>query len=191
MKDCPRLLALHISFMRAMLFALALAIVPAAASAGPPDSLFERLKSAQDEGEASDLAQDIWAIWSESGSPTADLLMERALASAYRGETGTAHELLDRAILLKPDFAEAWHRRAGLFLIEENYAEALRDLNEAIRHEPRHFGAWTAMARIFERLGASQEALQSYREALKIYPLMPQARQGEARLGHAAEGVDL
>ncbi|MBY9066117.1 tetratricopeptide repeat protein [Hyphomonas sp. WL0036] len=169
---------------------LMLALAPVAAAL-PSDEMFEKLKAAGDAAEAADVADDIWLSWMESGSPTADLVMSRAADAINVGETELAHELLDRVILLRPDFAEAWHRRAGLFLSEENYTEALRDLNEALAIEPRHFGAWLGMGFILEQLGGEKEALDSYREALKVYPLMPQALSAEARLSLKAEGVEL
>ena len=103
----------------------------------------------------------------------------------------TARELLDRVIILKPDYPEAFHRRAGLFLQEENYPEAFRDLNEALKLEPRHFGAWLGMGVMLEALGGNTQALESYREALAIYPLMPQARAAANRLAKQAEGQEL
>jgi Tfp pilus assembly protein PilF len=117
--------------------------------------------------------------------------MRRAAEALSYGETELAHELLDRVILMRPDFAEAWHRRAGIFLSEENYPEALRDLNQALEADPRHFGAWLGMGFVLEQLGGETEALESYREALKIYPLMPQAKAAEARLTLKAEGLEL
>lgn len=170
------------------LFLLALA---PAAQAFPSDEMFEKLKAAEAEAEAADIADDIWATWLESGSPSADLVMSRAVEALTVGETELAHELLDRVILMRPDFAEAWHRRAGLFLSEENYPEALRDLNQTLEIEPRHFGAWLGLGFIFEQLGGEAEALDSYREALTIYPLMPQAKAAEARLTLKAEGQEL
>jgi tetratricopeptide (TPR) repeat protein len=94
-------------------------------------------------------------------------------------------------ILLRPNYAEAWHRRAGLFLADENYPEAFRDLNAVLEREPRHFGAWFGMGLMLESLGGEKEALVSYREALKIYPLMPDARDAAARLTQQAEGQEL
>ncbi|MFN4226331.1 MAG: tetratricopeptide repeat protein [Hyphomonas sp.] len=162
-----------------------------AARAAPTEQMFERLKAAQDEAEAADVAEDIWATWLESGSPTVDVLMQRAMLAISAEEYATAHELLDRVILIRPDYPEAWHRRAGLFLQDENYPEALRDLNEALRLEPRHFGAWIGMGVMLEALGGEKEALASYREALAIYPLLPQARAAAARLAKKAEGTEL
>lgn len=178
--------------LKRLLPALALlALTPAASHALPSDTMFERLKSAEGEMEAADVADDIWATWLESGSPSADLVMSRAVTVIGAGDLELGRELLDRVILLRPDFAEAWHRRAGLFLAEENYSEALRDLNQALEIEPRHFGAWLGMGYILEQLGGEKEALESYREALKIYPLMPQAKAAEARLSRKAEGLEL
>ena len=47
------------------------------------------------------------------------------------------------------------------------------------------------MGVMLENLGGAKEALSSYREALAIYPLMPQARSAADRLAKAAEGQEL
>jgi len=173
-----------------ILLALLLILAPAA-HAAPTEEMFAKLKGAAEEAEAADVASDIWATWLESGSPTVDLLMQRAMEAVEFEQYATAHELLDRVILIKPDYPEAWHRRAGLFLQEENYPEAFRDLNEALKLEPRHFGAWLGMGVMLEALGGEKQALESYREALAIYPLMPQARAAANRLAKQAEGQEL
>jgi tetratricopeptide (TPR) repeat protein len=161
------------------------------ASAGPSDEMFEKLLKAPSESEANDAAQDIWASWMESGSPTVDMIMERAVDAQTIGDHETARAFYDRAIMLEPDYAEAWNRRATLFLNDENFPEALRDLNEALRLQPRHFGAWAGLGIMMETMGAETEALDAYRQALKIYPFMTQARQAEKRLSRVAEGQGL
>jgi tetratricopeptide (TPR) repeat protein len=176
--------------LKPFLVALLIWLAPAA-HAAPTEEMFAKLKAATEEAEAADVAADIWATWLESGSATVDLLMERAGMAEQAGDPDTARELLDRVILLKPDYPEAWHRRAGLFLTAENYPEAFRDLNEALRLEPRHFGAWLGMGVMLENLGGEKEALDSYRQALSIYPLMPQARFAADRLARQAEGQEL
>ncbi|NBC21448.1 MAG: tetratricopeptide repeat protein [Alphaproteobacteria bacterium] len=176
-----------------MLKAIAIAgmILASGPDHGPPDSMFEELKNAPTEEEAKSTALDIWAAWLESGSPTVDILMERALAAQSSGDLDKARALYDRAILIEPDYAEAWHRRATVFLAQERVDEALRDLNEALTHEPRHFGAWAGLGSILERFGAKQEALEAYRQALKIHPYMEPARRAEARLSKALDGTAL
>lgn len=158
---------------------------------GPPEDMFDRLEQAPTDQEAEGIALDIWNAWLESGSPTVDILMERAVEAQAFGDTKHARTLYDRIIRIKPDYAEAWHRRASLFLENEQYDEALRDLNEALRLEPRHFGAWLVLGSMLERLGSTTEALEAYREALEVYPRMDAARRGEARLREAADGTAL
>ncbi len=161
------------------------------AAALPSDEMFDKLRNAPSESEANDRAMDIWASWMESGSATVDIAMERATAAQAAGDNDTARALLDRVILLRPDYAEAWNRRASIFLTEENYPEALRDLNEALKYEPRHFGAWAGLGMLFETMQAPEEALEAYREALAVYPMMPQAKRAEGRLSKEAEGLEL
>tara|TARA_R110000787_G_scaffold187716_4_gene299561 strand:+ start:13520 stop:14098 length:579 start_codon:yes stop_codon:yes gene_type:complete len=179
-----------LSFMLKPLILAAL-LLAGQASAAPSDEMFQKLHDAPSESEANDAAQDIWAAWMESGSPTVDMIMERAVDAQTVGEFDTARALYDRAIMIDPDYAEAWSRRASLFLNDENFPEALRDLNEALRLEPRHFGAWAGLGIMMETMGAEKEALEAYRQALEIYPFMTQALQAEKRLAKQAEGQGL
>lgn len=172
-------------------FLIAGLIFASGASHGPSDDMFDRLLQAPTESEADEVAQDIWAAWLESGSPTVDLLMERAVAAETAGDVAHARALYDRAILIEPDYAEAWNRRAALFLADENYAEALRDVNEALRLEPRHFGAWLGLGMVLETFGAQKEALAAYREALAIHPNLAPAKQAERRLSKSNDGQSL
>lgn len=155
---------------------------------GPSDQMFEELKNAPNEAEAVSTALDIWAAWMESGSDAADLVMERAVSAQAMGDLEHARELYDRVIVLQPDYAEAWNRRATVFLAKSNYPEALRDVNEALRLEPRHFGAWAGLGAVLESLSAEDEAIAAYEKALEIYPEFPSAKSALARLKQATEG---
>ncbi|MEL6830908.1 MAG: tetratricopeptide repeat protein [Pseudomonadota bacterium] len=155
---------------------------------GPSEEMFDELKSAETQNDASSVASDIWDAWMESGSAAADLVMSRAVDAQANGDRVLARSLYDRVIAIQPDYAEAWNRRATLFLEDENYTEALRDVNEALRLEPRHFGAWAGLGAVLESLGAEDEAIEAYHEALKIYPLFPAARRALTRLQQDTEG---
>ncbi len=172
-------------------FLLAICLLAGAAHAEPTDEMFDKLRNAPSDSESNDVALDIWASWMESGSATVDVVMQRGVDAQTSGDYETARAFYDRAILIKPDYAEAWNRRASLFLMDENYPEALRDLNEALRLEPRHFGAWAGLGMMFESMGANAQALEAYREAILIYPRMQQALSAEKRLSKVAEGQGL
>ncbi|MEO0466860.1 MAG: tetratricopeptide repeat protein [Pseudomonadota bacterium] len=171
--------------------ALSLFLTVSGPDFGPPEQMFDRLLEAPSDEEAEQVALDIWAAWLESGSPTVDIVMERAVMAQARGDDDTAFALYDRAINIKPGYAEAWHRRATLFMEREQYDEALRDFNETLRHEPRHFGAWLGVALMLERFGSTEEALVAYREALDVYPRLEAARRGVSRLSKATDGTAL
>lgn len=176
-------------FLKAL--ALLSFILASAVQSGPSDELFEKLKNAEGEREIAMAEADILNAWMDSGSPTVDLLMSRAEEAVALGDTEHARALYDRCILIKPDYAEAWNRRAALFLADDKFDEALRDLNEVLAIEPRHFGAWTGLGFIMQQLGANDEALDAFEEALKIHPNLQAAKQSAAQLKPKSAGQAL
>ena len=172
-------------------FALFAFIFASAVQSGPSDELFEKLKNAEGEREVALAESDILSAWMESGSPTVDLLMSRADTAMAQGDVEHARALYDRCILIKPDYPEAWNRRAALFLADDKFDEALRDINEVLTLEPRHFGAWTGLGLIMQQLGAEKEALDAFEEALKIHPNLQAAKQSAAKLKPRSSGQAL
>lgn len=152
--------------------------------------LFEQLHAAPDAATAKIVEDKIWATWAESGSPTIDILMERAQIASAAGDADLAREFLDQATRLRPDYAEAWNRRAILAFDAQDYPAAMRDIQEALKREPRHFGALAGLGMIYESLGQERAALAAYRDALAVNPHLEQAKQGSARLGPKLDGRD-
>ena len=99
--------------------------------------------------------------------------------------------MFDRAIAIKPDYAEAWNRRALLFFNDGKYDEAIADLESTLTYEPRHFGAWIGLGMIFESIERPEAALKAYRKALEIHPHAAAAQQGEKRLSRVVEGMPI
>lgn len=174
--------------MRVFFIALMLFTTGSPAMALPDDELFEALRTAPTSKHAEPLADDILMALTESGSPTADLVFERALLAEQAGANDMARELLDRVVIIKPDFSEAWFRRAMLFISDDLYDQAIQDLNESLTHEPRNFRAWMALGRIFSTLGQDKEALESYREAVAIHPYYEPALSEIRRLSPMVDG---
>ncbi|MBU6373748.1 MAG: tetratricopeptide repeat protein [Alphaproteobacteria bacterium] len=169
------------------------ACAPEAKAPEPPanpklDVLFAQLQKAPDAPTAKMIEDQIWATWAESGSPTIDILMERAQIATASGDTELAKQYLDEATRLKPDFAEAWNRRAILSYDQENYGAAIEDIQEALKREPRHFGALAGLGMIYESLGQERAALAAYEDAIAVNPHLEQAKQGVARLSPKIAG---
>lgn len=164
------------------------------ASAGQKNfsqELLNQLKETDSSAEAANLEEEIWEAWLLSGSPTVDMLMQRGVEASDTGDLELARDMFDRAIRIRPDYAEAWNRRALLFFNDGHYDEAISDLEVALSHEPRHFGAWTGLGMIFESIEEPDAALRAYRKVLEIHPHASAAKEGEARLMIQVEGRPL
>lgn len=153
--------------------------------------LLDKLKTTESEDEAARLEEEIWDAWLVSGSGTVDVLMKRGLDYQEHDDVEDAREMFDRVIAIRPEYAEAWNRRAVLFFNEGKYDEAVADLESALTYEPRHFGAWIGLGMIFESIERPEAALLAYRKALAIHPHAEAAKQGEKRLIRAVEGLPI
>lgn len=143
------------------------------------DRLFAALRDAPDEAAAALVEARIHAVWLRGASPSVQLLMQRGLRSMEARAPEEALEDFDAAITLAPDFAEAWHRRAQAYAAAGDIAAAMRDLQETLRLEPRHFGALVTLSAIQEEAGDLIGALRSFQAALEIHPKL---RGAEMRL---------
>jgi tetratricopeptide (TPR) repeat protein len=155
------------------------------------DFLFDALKAAPDADIAKQVENRIWAIWLASGSDTADLLMSRVKAAIEAKDTRLAVQLLDSIIEIKPDYIEAWNRRATLFFAMKDYGRAMADIQEVLNREPRHFGALAGLGMILEEVGDNKQALEAYRKALAINPHMQKIPEQVKALTEKVEGRDI
>src|SRR5215468_12248131 len=83
------------------------------------DRLFEALKVAPDDDSAKYVENRIWAIWLATPSDTASLLMSRVKIASEAKDFDLAIKLLDSIIDLKPDYIEAWNRRATIYYMKK------------------------------------------------------------------------
>ena len=153
--------------------ALENALAPEAAHKQKLDQLFVRLRGAKSPEEAEQIAQSIERLWLQSFSDTANLLMQRAAQALGAQKFPLGLELLDKLVLLEPDWAEAWNERGAIKFMSGDLDGALADFEQAIRLEPRHFGALTGMGLILERQGFDGRAREAFSKVLEVYPLAP------------------
>lgn len=155
------------------------------------DFLFDALKAAPDAEIAKQVENRIWAIWLASGSDTADLLMSRVKAAIEGKDARLAIQLLGSIIEIKPDYIEAWNRRATLFFAMKDYGRAMADIQEVLNREPRHFGALAGLGMILEEVGENKQALDAYRKALAVNPHMQKIPEQVKALSEKVEGRDI
>src|ERR1700722_8093063 len=156
-----------------------------------PDTLFEALKIAPADDSARAIEQRIWAHWIVSGSDTCNLLMGRVKAATEQKDLDLAAKLLDAVIELKPNYTEAWTRRATVRYLQKDFGGALADLREVLTREPRHFGALSGLGLILQELGDEKDALEAYRRALAIDPRLENVGEAAKTLREKVEGRDI
>jgi len=152
------------------------------------DFLFEALKVAPDEASAKHIENRIWAVWIISKSDTANLLMVRAKAAMDADNNELAIKLLDAIIEIKPDYNEAWNRRATVFFEQKDFGRALSDIRHVLANEPRHFGALAGLGMIMQELGDEKLALQAFRRAIEIHPHLERIPDLVKNLTETVEG---
>jgi len=155
------------------------------------DFLFGALKVAPDEVSAKAVEAKIWAIWLQTPSDTAALLMARAKVAIDAQQGDIALKLLDATIKLRPDYVEAWNRRATLYYLRNDYGRSLADIQQVLVREPRHFGALAGLGMIMQDLGDDKRALDAFRKALAVNPHLDKVPDLVKTLTEKVEGRDI
>jgi tetratricopeptide (TPR) repeat protein len=155
------------------------------------DALFQRLSSAQDPGTARQIAESIERLWLKSSSDTANLLMQRAGEAAQARQFPLALSIFDKLVVFEPEWAEAWNQRATARFHAGDNEGAMADISQALKLEPRHFGALTGMGVILRSAGLGERALEVFKKAQSLYPLNPDIQKQIENLTREIEGQDI
>jgi tetratricopeptide (TPR) repeat protein len=155
------------------------------------DFLFEALKIAPDADSAKHIENRIWALWIASGSDTANLMMGRVKEAIDGKDVDLAIKLLDALIELRPEYVEAWNRRATLYYLRKDYVRAMADIRQVLAREPRHFGAISGLGMILQEFGDEKHALEAFRRAVAIHPHLQKIPEMIKTLSEKVEGRDI
>jgi tetratricopeptide (TPR) repeat protein len=155
------------------------------------DTLFAALKIAPNEEAAKAIESRIWAVWMISGSDTCNLLMARAKAVVETKDYDLAIKLLTAIVEINPNYVEAWNERAVVYYLKDDYAHAIADLGEVLAREPRHFGALSGLGLMLQEIGDDKDALNAYRDALKIDPHLEHVPDVVRELSEKVEGRNI
>ena len=146
------------------------------------DKLFSKLKNTKDLSSAQVIENEIWEIWSihpsddRRGFRLTELLIQGTRLMNMR-ELSKAYELFTKVITVESDWAEAWNKRATVLYLMKQYESSLADIEITLVLEPRHFGALSGQALNYIELNLYEKAIESYKAAQKIYPLLDSAKK--------------
>jgi lipoprotein NlpI len=111
--------------------------------------------------------------------PAADAYQE-GVRFVREGQLRAAITSFDKAIRLKPDYAEAYNGRG---IAHDNLAQferAMKDYSEAIRLNPRYIEAYYNRANAYSDAGRYEESLKDYSEAIRLNPAYAEAYHNRA-----------
>ena len=92
-------------------------------------------------------------------------------------ELSKAYEVFTKVITVESDRPEAWNKRPTVLYLMEQYESSLADIEITLVLEPRHFGALSGQALNYIELNLYEKAIESYKAAQKIYPLLDSAKK--------------
>ena len=146
------------------------------------DKLFSQLKNSKNLRSAQIVEKKIWKFWmlhpsdDRRGFRLTELLTQGSRLMNM-GELNKAYKLFTTIIATEPDWSEAWNKRATVLYLMNQYQSSLNDIKITLTLEPRHFGALSGQALNYIELKQYEKAIQSYKSAQKIYPLLDSATQ--------------
>ena len=146
------------------------------------EKLFTQLKNTKDLSTARIVEKKIWKIWQihpsddRRGFRLTELLTQGSRLMNI-GELSKAYELFTKIIATEPDWSEAWNKRATVLYLMSQNQSSLDDIKITLALEPRHFGALSGQALNYIELQQYEKAIQSYKAAQKIYPLLDSAKK--------------
>ena len=155
------------------------------------DRLFDALKVAPDEESAKYVENRIWSMWLATDSDTTTLLMSRVKTAVDAKDLDLGIKLLTAVIEIKPDYVEAWNRRATLYYMKKDYDRSIADIEQVLKREPRHFGALSGLGMIMQELGDDKHALEAFRRALAVHPHLERIPDLVKQLSEKVEGRDI
>ena len=146
------------------------------------DKLFTQLKNTKNIQSAQLVENKIWKIWEihpaddRKGFRLTELLDQGSLL-INRREFNKAYNIFTQIIAVDPNWSEAWNKRSLVLDLMKKYQSSLDDIKITLSLEPRHFGALSGRALNYIELKKYEKAIESYRAAQKIYPVIDGANK--------------
>jgi tetratricopeptide (TPR) repeat protein len=120
--------------------------------------------------------RSLWAIWSRSGDPNTDALLQEGIHLLQSDRPDEAIVKFDEVLKAAPPFAEGYNRRATAYYLMGQYERSIADCEEALKRNPLHFGALTGLGYNYYRLGKPEKSIRYLEQALAINPNKPKVR---------------
>ena len=167
-----------------------LAVFPAVADQNDPklNELFAQLRKAKSLEKASRIEAEIWAAWVYRGDELVDRHMSLGIQAMHAGALRLSLREFSTVIDLDKNFAEGWNKRATIHYMMGNFDESVKDIERTLALEPRHYGAISGMALIFDATQNASAALKAWQHVLEFTPYNQRIRKRVKHLEYEVQG---
>lgn len=128
--------------------------------------------------------EKIWALWSRNDSAMAEILLTQSGKAMRDGVFETSEQMMNELLGAYPDYTEALNQRAILYYNMKRYDDALVDIEAVLAEEPRHFGALSGLAAVYQAKGDVGKAAAALRDAIAVNPHLQTAKDVLKQLEH-------
>ncbi len=157
---------------------------------GETDALLDALKKAETEQSAASFEAKLRESWLRAGAPVAALLLGKGTRNLRNDADEEALDDFDAALVIDPDYMEAYNRRATARATLGDYRGALADIQEVLKREPRHFGALQTLSRLAESRQDFTGALRAWEKVIDLAPNLPGNQERLKTLRLKAQGEE-
>ena len=119
----------------------------------------------------------MWEVWSRSGDAEVDALFARGVEQLQSRQLDDAVQTFTRVIARRPDFAEAWNKRATAYFVLGEYGKSLADCDQVMSRNPYHWGALSGYGMIYVELDQPGRAVEYFEKALAVNPNLSSVQQ--------------
>ena len=117
------------------------------------------------------IRREIWSLWLEGYiDRTNKSKIDEALNLFNAGNLEQAKIAFSEIIELDPDYVEGWNKRATVKFLLGDFYGSLKDIEEVLKRQPRHFGAISGSGLIHIHNSNFREAYKSYKRLTEIDP---------------------
>ena len=116
-----------------------------------------------------------WQLWGKSGDAAVDKLYREGLDLMQGGDMPKALEVFSAITTKRPEFAEAWNKRATVHYMSGDYDSSIADCEEVLKRLPQHFGALVGYAQMLAERGQPERALELMERASRVNPYLTNA----------------
>ena len=121
---------------------------------------------------ATEKQSDVNLALALASDAAADRLFAQGAEQMRDGRLRNAVDTFSRVIAMRPQFAEAWNKRATVYYLLGEDELSLKDCDEVLKRNPQHFGVLAGYGQIYLRKGDLPRALDYFEQALAINPNM-------------------